>query len=35
LKMFPQHRRLAMAGLGLVAIILIRVLFSISPLGYK
>lgn len=27
LKMFPKHRRLAMVGLGLVAIILMRILF--------
>ena len=35
LRMFPKHRCLALAGLGLVAMILLRVLFSISPLGHK
>jgi hypothetical protein len=35
LRMFSKHRHLAMAGLGLVAMILLTVLFSISPFHHK
>jgi hypothetical protein len=35
LKMFSRHRRLALAGLGLVAMILFTVLFSAFPYCHK
>jgi hypothetical protein len=35
LRLFSKHRRLAMAGLGLVAMILLRAMFSIFPMVYK
>jgi hypothetical protein len=35
LRMFSKHRRLAMIGFGLVAVIFLTTLFSIFPLGQK
>ncbi len=35
LKMFSKHRRLAMAGLGLVAVILLTILFSTFSHSHK